>query len=72
MCVPAHGVDLNSSSAYLHLGVRGLLCAVWGVGLVCLVCWAWICWHEPSHDDVEVVVVMAMAAALAAVVVMII
>ena len=37
-----------------------------GVGLVCLVCWAWICCIWLCHNDVEIV--MEMAAALAAVV----
>ena len=70
VCVPVHRAHLNSSPAYAHwhLGVWGLLCAVWEE-------WAWSVWCVGrgsagiSRDDVEVVV-MEMAAALAAVVVM--
>ena len=39
VCVPVHRAHLNSSPAYAHwhLGVWGLLCAVWGE-------WAWSVW----------------------------
>ena len=56
LCVSVHGAALNSSPTCCHLGGGASLCCVGGVGLVCLVCWAWICCIWPCHstNDVEI------------------
>ena len=56
LCVSVHGAALNSSSACCHLGGGASVLCPGRVGLVCLVCWAWICCIWPCHstNDVEI------------------